>query len=69
LVYSTVVYYLVFYAYVFSGNHGQALAWAAQQKGIPAHIVMPSDAPLCKQRGVAGYNGLITFCEPNQAAR
>jgi len=52
-----------------SGNHGQALAWAASKKGIPAHIVMPSDAPVCKQRGVAGYNGQITFCEPNLASR
>jgi threonine dehydratase len=52
-----------------SGNHGQALAWAAKMKGIPAHVVMPNNAPICKQLAVSGYNGIITFCEPNQAAR
>ena len=52
-----------------SGNHGQALAWAAAMKGIPAYIVMPNNSPLCKQEAVRGYDGHITFCEPNQAAR
>jgi threonine dehydratase len=28
-----------------SGNHGQALAWAAGRMGIPAYIVMPENAP------------------------
>ena len=37
-----------------SGNHGQALAAAARIRGIPAHIVMPSDAPMVKQKAVAG---------------
>lgn len=27
-----------------SGNHGQALAWAAQRAGVPATIVMPANA-------------------------
>ena len=27
-----------------SGNHGKALAWAAQRAGVPATIVMPADA-------------------------
>lgn len=27
-----------------SGNHGRALAWAAQRAGVPATIVMPEDA-------------------------
>ncbi len=27
-----------------SGNHGKALAWAAQRAGVPAAIVMPKDA-------------------------
>lgn len=52
-----------------SGNHGQALSWAAKMKGIPAHIVMPNNAPICKQQAVEGYSGIKTFCEPNQAAR
>ncbi|WP_249221348.1 threonine/serine dehydratase [Cupriavidus sp. KK10] len=28
-----------------TGNHGQAIAWAAKQLGMPATIVMPADAP------------------------
>jgi len=28
-----------------TGNHGQAIAWAARQLGVPATIVMPVDAP------------------------
>jgi threonine dehydratase len=28
-----------------SGNHAQALALAAKMRGIPAHVVMPSNAP------------------------
>jgi len=31
-----------------SGNHGQAVAIAAESRGIPAIIVMPSDAPALK---------------------
>jgi threonine dehydratase len=52
-----------------SGNHGQALAWAARERGIPAHIVMPSNAPKLKVRGVEGFGGRVIFCEPTQAAR
>ena len=28
-----------------SGNHGAALALAARLRGIPAHVVMPANAP------------------------
>mmetsp|Transcript_12160 Transcript_12160/g.18364 ORF Transcript_12160/g.18364 Transcript_12160/m.18364 type:complete len:250 (+) Transcript_12160:1-750(+) len=52
-----------------SGNHGQALAWAAQRLSIPAYIVMPTNAPVCKQRAVQEYGGNIRFVEPTQAAR
>lgn len=52
-----------------SGNHGQALALAAKIKGIPAHIVMPKDAPQVKRRDVKGYGAQITLCEPSQKAR
>ena len=31
-----------------TGNHGQAIAWAARQLGVPATVVMPSDAPRTK---------------------
>lgn len=52
-----------------SGNHAQALALAAKMRGIPAYIVMPSNAPLVKKNAVAAYGGEITFCEPTLAAR
>ena len=52
-----------------SGNHAQALALAAKMRGIPAYIVMPSNAPQVKKDAVAGYGGQITFCEPTLAAR
>lgn len=52
-----------------SGNHAQALALAAKMRGIPAYIVMPSNAPLVKKNAVDGYGGQITFCEPTLEAR
>ncbi len=52
-----------------SGNHAQALALAAKIRGIPAYIVMPSNAPTVKKDAVAGYGGIITFCEPTLEAR
>jgi threonine dehydratase len=52
-----------------SGNHAQALALAARMRGVPAYIVMPSNAPQVKKNAVAGYGGQITFCEPTLAAR
>ena len=32
-----------------SGNHAQGIAWAAKRLGMPAVIVMPSDAPAVKR--------------------
>ncbi len=52
-----------------SGNHAAALALAARNRGIQAHIVMPTSAPAVKQAAVAGYGARITFCEPTLAAR
>ncbi len=52
-----------------SGNHAQALALAAKIRGIPAYIVMPSNAPSVKKDAVADYGGIITFCEPTLEAR
>lgn len=52
-----------------SGNHAQALALAARMRGVPAYIVMPSNAPQVKKNAVMGYGGQITFCEPTLAAR
>ena len=52
-----------------SGNHGQAVAWAAQHCGVPAFIVMPSNAPEVKKRAVRGYGAEVIECTPTLAAR
>lgn len=52
-----------------SGNHAQALSWAAKLAGIQAHIVMPSNSSRVKVEAVKAYGGLITFCEPTLEAR
>lgn len=52
-----------------SGNHAAALALAARLRGIPAHIVMPANAPEVKKAAVAGYGGRIVLCEPTLEAR
>src|SRR5437868_1039886 len=52
-----------------SGNHGTALARAAKLRGIPAHIVMPSNSAKVKIRAVQGYGAQIVFCEPTEEAR
>lgn len=52
-----------------SGNHAQALALAAKNRGIKAYIVMPENAPKVKIRGVKDYGGNIIFCEPTLKAR
>ena len=52
-----------------SGNHAAALALAARMRGVPAYIVMPRTAPEIKKRAVAGYGGIITFCDPTLESR
>ena len=52
-----------------SGNHAQALALAARQRGIPAWIVMPTTAPAVKRRAVEGYGATVVPCEPTLIAR
>ena len=52
-----------------SGNHGAALARAVKLRGIPAHIVMPSNSAKVKVRVVESYGADIVFCEPTEVAR
>src|SRR5204863_909579 len=52
-----------------SGNHGTALARAAKLRGIPAHIVMPSNSAKVKIRAVQSYGAQVVFCEPTEEAR
>jgi len=52
-----------------SGNHAQAVALAAKQRGVPAYIVMPESAPQVKVEGVRSHGAEITFCEATLEAR
>ncbi|MFP4207335.1 MAG: pyridoxal-phosphate dependent enzyme [Wenzhouxiangella sp.] len=52
-----------------SGNHGQAVALAAQLMGYPATVVMPANAARVKIEAVRGYGAEIVFCEPTTPAR
>ena len=44
-----------------SGNHGQAVAMAAQLLGAPAVIVMPTTAPKVKVEGAKSYGAEVQF--------
>jgi threonine dehydratase len=44
-----------------SGNHAQGVALAARLLGIPALIVMPSDAPKVKVVATQGYGAEVRF--------
>ncbi len=44
-----------------SGNHARGVAIAARRLGIPAIIVMPSDAPAVKIEGTRGEGAEIVF--------
>lgn len=52
-----------------SGNHAQALAFAAKMLGIKAYIVMPESSPIVKVNAVKGYGAEVTICASNQLAR
>jgi len=42
-----------------SGNHGQAVAIAAESLGVPATVVMPADAPKLKMEATRGHGARI----------
>ena len=53
-----------------SGNHAQAVAYAAKCRSIPAYIVMPNNAPLPKKNAVVQtYAAHVYECEPTNEAR
>ena len=52
-----------------SGNHAQAVAYAAMRRNIPAYIVMPENAPIVKIQAVEDYHAKVTLCEPTLKAR
>jgi threonine dehydratase len=52
-----------------SGNHGAAVALAARNRGIPAHVVMPEGVSAPKLASVERLGARITICEPTLAGR
>jgi threonine dehydratase len=52
-----------------SGNHGAALALAAQLRGIACHVVVPEGAVAAKLAAIAHYGAVLHHCAPTIAAR
>lgn len=52
-----------------SGNHGAAIALACRLRGIPAHVVVPHDAPQVKLAAIRAYGARVVPCAPTIAAR
>jgi threonine dehydratase len=42
-----------------AGNHGQAVAWAAREAGIPATILVPESAPMAKVDAARSYGARV----------
>ena len=52
-----------------SGNHGAALAKAAQIRGIPVTVIMPHDSSKVKFEAIKEYGADIITCEPQHDSR
>ncbi|MET0815577.1 MAG: pyridoxal-phosphate dependent enzyme [Pseudoxanthomonas sp.] len=52
-----------------SGNHGAALALAAQTRGISCHVVVPEGAVATKLASIRRYGATLHGCAANTAAR
>ena len=57
-----------------AGNHGQAVAWAAREAGVPATIFVPLEAPMAKVDATRNYGAQVemtgaTFEETIAAGR
>ena len=52
-----------------SGNHGAALALAARDRGIPAHVVVPEGAVASKLAAIEAYGATLHRCAPTITAR
>jgi threonine dehydratase len=49
-----------------SGNHAQAVAYAAAVYGVPAHLVMPSETPALKIEATRRHGAEVVLCGPGQ---
>ena len=52
-----------------SGNHAQAVALSARLLGMPATIVMPSNAPKAKLDATEGYGARVVRYHPSEDSR
>jgi threonine dehydratase len=52
-----------------SGNHAQAVAYAAAMLGVPATVVVPDNAPEVKLAPARRFGARIVTCEPTLPAR
>ncbi|XP_064602870.1 uncharacterized protein LOC135468512 [Liolophura sinensis] len=52
-----------------SGNHAQALAWAANMAGIPCTVVVPNNTPITKINAMKSYGANVVLCEPTVEGR
>ena len=42
-----------------AGNHGQSVAYAARDRGIPCEVFMPREAPVAKVAAVEAFGGVV----------
>jgi threo-3-hydroxy-L-aspartate ammonia-lyase len=49
-----------------SGNHAQAVAYAAAHFGIDAHVVMPEETPHIKVAATRDRGATVVLCKPGQ---
>ncbi|MFI7110947.1 threonine/serine dehydratase [Nonomuraea sp. NPDC050227] len=49
-----------------SGNHGQALAFAAAQFGVPCVVVVPEGTPAVKAAAIEGWGAELVVVPPDQ---
>ncbi|MCV7279013.1 threonine/serine dehydratase [Mycolicibacterium flavescens] len=52
-----------------SGNHAQAVAYAAAIYGVPAHIVMPEETPAVKVEATRAHGARVVLCGAGQRER
>jgi threo-3-hydroxy-L-aspartate ammonia-lyase len=52
-----------------SGNHAHAVAYAAAVLGVPATVVVPTNAPAVKVEAARAQGATIVPCEPSLPAR
>ncbi|MGZ8748723.1 MAG: threonine ammonia-lyase [Mycobacterium sp.] len=52
-----------------SGNHAQAVAYAAAVYGVPAHLVMPRETPALKVQATRRHGAEVVLCGPGERER